>query len=675
MTNVFEVPAEAMTDSYKIGMSMLHELSIFGCLVEIANSYSNFTPRKNAYMEFCELSDEHIVVYGTRESYQVIVDMWDRTFFKVDKKLAMKRLRRRTRNHFGSVAEHSKFLRDMEALHELGYLPLEVRAIDEGTKYPIGLPVFTVKATVDGYGWLVNFTETLSSGLIWPMINTATKIEQFFLQAKYYGELSAPQEVVDLWLPICIHEFGMRGYRGPQDQIRTSSCHNLFFLGSDTIGTIDFFEHYYGADSDTAPIAVSVRASEHADISRMLSLFRHIARKARDEGTSHLPFFGRKVHVDDVLARTELYVLEYFARSSTGIMSYVSDTEHYYRLLNEYGAELKDVIENREVREDGQPAIFVFRPDSSRRTPLTVICGYQLIDKADWYDPASEGIKYDSDVCMHDSETDQYFLMEKNGDFVEISKEEAQGSLVSLWNTFGGSEVETPAGLMKLINPAVGLIYGEAISQKHQKEIYERMIEMGFSATNVLMGKGSYASLENSTRDLFSMSYKQTFSEAIIGRKIVDVTKDLPIHQSMIEPGVCFKGDELVNVCGTEEMSPYFIIEPGAEFDEDGYATNVHVVTIPVEEAEGKRVNLEQQKTPMGDMSKKSAKGLLCVSYGDCEDPAVGPDFTLEQEVSEEREQEGCLTLLLRNGVFYKNQTLDDIKANYASNTYYHLEK
>lgn len=637
----FEVPAEAMTDSYKIGMSMLHELSIFGCLVEIANSYSNFTPRKNAYMEFCELSDEHIVVYGTRESYQVIVDMWDRTFFKVDQKLAMKRLRRRTRNHFGSIAEHSKFLHDMKSLHDLGYLPLEVRAIDEGTKYPIGLPVFTVKATVDGYGWLVNFTETLSSGLIWPMINTATKIEQFFLQAKHYGELSAPQEVVDMWLPICIHEFGMRGYRGPQDQIRTSSCHNLFFLGSDTIGTIDFFEHYYGADSDTAPIAVSVRASEHADISRMLSLFRHIAQKAIDEDAithkcvavmktaeeqanfkistlgeeecvrgyrgnyfeniDEYPAEVFPIHVDpqDVLDNTEFYVLKYFVDNSTGIMSYVSDTENYYRLLNEYGAQLKGAIEAREAREDGQPAIFVFRPDSSRRTPLTVICGYKIVSINDM-DNVQHSLN--QDMCFYDGASDEYFLWDlKNECTIRISKEEAQGSLVSLWNTFGGSEVETPAGLMKLINPAVGLIYGEAISQKHQKEIYERMIEMGFSAVNVLMGKGSYASLENSTRDLFSMSYKQTFSEAII---------------------------------------------------------------------DGERVNLEQQKTPMGDMSKKSAKGLLCVPYVD---PLLG--FVLEQEVSEEREQEGCLTLLLRNGVFYKNQTLDDIKANYASNTYYHLEK
>lgn len=583
------IPADAITDAYKVGMSMLHELDVFGSLVEIANSYSNFTPRKNAYMNFCDQSDGHIVVYGTRDSYQSVVAMWNKTFFNVSFQKVMKRLRRRTKNLFGSIEEHTKFLTDMEALHKLQYLPLEVRAIDEGVKYPIGLPLFTVKATVDGYGWLVNYTETVTSGLIWVMVNTATKVEQFYLQAKHYGESSAPQAIVDQWLPICVHEFGMRGYRGTQDQIRTSSAHSLFFLGSDTKAVIDFFEEAYDADSDEEPIAVSVRASEHADISRMLSLFRHLAQAALNDGRNTMMFEGSEVITQDVLDNTELYVLMWFVLNSTGIMSYVADTENFYRLLNKYAAQLKPMIEARQDRADGQPAIFVFRPDSSRRTPLTVICGYKVISEDGTHGEYRDGGDYNlaSDECL--SIDGKYYISEKR-ELLEISKEEAQGSIVSLWNTFGGDTVQTRAGLMKIINPKVGLIYGEAISQEHQKEIYERLIEMGFSAVNVLMGKGSYASLEGSTRDLFSMSYKQTFSEAII---------------------------------------------------------------------DGKRVNLAQQKTPMGDISKTSAKGLLRVSL----EEGV---YTLHQEQTEEQEQTGELTLLLRDGYLHKTQSLRDIKNEYA---------
>ena len=604
--------ADGMTDAYKIGMSQLHSLNVFDMQVDIVNSYSNFTPRKNAFMNFCDQSDGTIVVYGTSETFQVVTDMWNDTFFSVDEDTAMKRLTRRTKSLFGSTKEHSKYITDMRKLHKLGYLPIEVRSIDEGTRYPIGLPVFTVEATIDGYGWLVNYIETLTSGLIWPMINTATKVEQFYLQAKHYGELSAPLDMVKNWLPICVHEFGMRGYRGPQDQVRTSSASSLFFLGSDTGASIDFFEKYYGADSEVEPIAISVRASEHADISRMLSLFRHIANEAVAAGTTELPFEGRMVSPEAVLADTELFVLEWIVNNSTGIMSYVADTENYYRLINVYAKILKDLIEARKEREDGQPAILVFRPDSSRRTPLTVICGYrvhQVDDMTQYIEDHLQVLNID-DCLLYEG---KYYLVDTgrtstgvSWTTIEISKEEAEGSLVSLWNTFGGEELMTMAGSMKFINPAVGLIYGEAISQSHQKEIYERMIEMGFSAINVLMGKGSYASLEGSTRDLFSMSYKQTFSEAIIN---------------------------------------------------------------------GKRVNLEQQKTPMGDVSKTSAKGLLCVDYVDTHfgGGEGKPEFILEQGVTKERQLEGCLTLLLRNGEFHKLQTLNDLKDTYASKTYYYL--
>ena len=157
---------------------------------------------------------------------------------------------------------------------------------------------------------------------------------------------------------------------------------------------------------------------------------------------------------------------------------------------------------------------------------------------------------------------------------------------------FGGEEYDTQSGRMRVLHEKVGVLYGEAISQQHQKEIYERLIEMGFSAINTLMGKGSYANLHNNTRDLFSMSYKQTFS---------------------------------------------------------------------VVEIDGVRVNLDQQKTPMGDMSKKSAKGLLRVSL-------VDGEYALHQEQTEEQEREGELTVLYRNSKFYKEQDIWDIKDKYFEN-------
>ena len=578
-------PADAMSDSYKVGMSNLHSLNVFDMSVEILSSYSNFTPRKNCFMEFSDVSDGKIVVYGTLCTFKTVDNLFRKTFFNVARSTAIKRIKRRLMAHFGSIEEHAKFIADMGKLHDLGYLPIEVRSIDEGTRYPIGLPLFTVKATVDSFGWLVNFIETLSSGEAWPMINTASKVEQFYLQARHYGNLSSSDSnEVDGWLPTCVHEFGTRGYRGMEDQVHTSSCSSLFFLGSDAMAVLDHFEEIHGDDIEEYPIALSVRATEHADISRMLSLFRHIARTAMVANQdAYLAFEGRQVSAADVLEHTELYVLEYFIRNTKGIFSYVADTEHYYRLLNVYASKLKDLIKSRSAREDGQPARFVFRPDSARRTPLTIICGYRMmsIDDIRSVDHASY-----QDTCFVDAASDEYFLWDiETSSTIRITKEEAQGSLISMWNIFGGDERDTPSGKLKFIDAYVSILYGEAISQTHQKEIYERAIDMGFSVTNILIGKGSYASLEGSTRDLFSMSYKQTFSVANI---------------------------------------------------------------------DGNIVNLAQQKKPMGDSTKTSARGLLCVDM-------VNGEYVLEQDVSEEREQQGYLTLLYRNGVFFKTQKLKDI--------------
>lgn len=595
----FLFPAESISDAYKQGMSVLHDIVLDEYRVKILSSYSNFTPRKNCYMTFSPLSKGTITIYGLRQSFQVILDLWDDTFFDIDKEVVLKRLRRRTKHIFGSTEEHAKFLSDISDLHDIGYLPIEVRAIDEGTKYPIGLPVFTTKSTLKGFGWLVNFIETISSGLVWPMINTATKVEQFYIQAKHYGNLSAPEDIVSQWLPYCVHEFGMRGYRGMEDQVRTSSASALFFKGNDTMAVADFFEHYHNSDMEVDSVISSVRATEHADISRLLSTLRYLATKCKAEGNTFMD-----VDPQDVLDRTELYALKWLLENSTGILSYVSDVEDYYRLLNEYLRELKDLVLSRKDREDGQPARFVARPDSSVDRPLNIICGYPIYE-------VEHVMKEGDNIMIEPLGADQYIVLKDlsgkymrskmgtrksaNGPEVvfnvinEISKVEAEGSLMVLWDIFGGEEIETKAGLMKFINPKVSLIYGEAISQTHQLEIYKRAIEMGFSVTNIIMGKGSYASLENSTRDMLSMAYKQTFSTADIN---------------------------------------------------------------------GEDVDLAMFKKPLGDASKASARGLLRVSL-------ENGVYTLHEDQTVEQEQTGELKLLIRDGVFYKKQTLEDIQKVY----------
>lgn len=563
----------SLVDSYKIGMNKLHNHNFFEeSPTKVLGSYSNFTARKNAYFEFSKQSDGKLVICGTRHTFQYIHDLFQ-DFFEEDVSKVEEMLIDELAAHFGGdpYQDHIEFINDIKNLHSLGYLPIEVRSIDEGTRYPIGLPIFTVKSTVDGFGWVVNNIETIASNTFYPMTNCATIIDQFYQQAKHYGELSTPKEILDLWLPICVHNFEARGMFGTEHSLRAGLASCIPFIGSDTFGTMRFAEQYYGYDFKLNPIAVSVRASEHADISRLLAEFRY-----------------RGITVD-----TELEVIKKLAEHTNGIFSYVSDTENYFRTIHDYAKAAKEHILNRKDGSNGLPAKWVWRPDSSAKRPLEVICGDFMVapDKSGYSWDLVKDKGYDwalIDGKFHKAVLDKGYIQT----FVEYEYDdvplEVKGSLNILWEVFGGDEMETSSGVLRFINPKVGLIYGEAISIEHQKEIYERMIETGYSVSNLVIGKGSYANLKGNTRDLFSMSFKQTFSLA---------------------------------------------------------------------EIDGEIVNLEQQKTPMGDQSKKSAKGLLMVDE----------NFNLHQEVSPEKEKEGLLTLLYRDGVMVKQQSIYDIKDKYFS--------
>lgn len=565
-----------MVDSYKMGMNQLHSHNMFeDSPTEVLMSYSNFTPRKNAYFTFSEHSDGKLVNFGQRHTMQYVHDMYE-IFFNTPINVVEERLVVLLEAHYGGSArnEHGKFLSDVLSLHALGYLPIEFRCPDEGLRYPIGLPMFTIKNTVDGFGWLVNNLETLVSTLSWPMINTATSVDQFYQQAKYYGEQSTPKEVLDAWLPISNHLFEYRGMFGPEHAARSAACHAIPFIGSDTVPVIPFLQQYYGyKPKEDAPVCVSIRATEHADITRLLSEFRH-----------------RGITQD-----TECEVIKRLAETTTGMFGYVADSENYYRTISVYALRNKDVILSRKDGENGLPAKWVWRPDSARLSPLEVICGLRVVHTYEDLSKELYLLETDRGEVVYDIKTGRHYEVldiSAENDFKakykieEVDPLEVKGSLQILWDVFGGDVVNTPAGDMKLINSKVGLLYGEAISQSLQKDIYARMIELGFSVSNLVIGKGSYSNLAGNTRDSFYMSFKQTFSLAKI---------------------------------------------------------------------DGEVVNLEQQKIPLGDVSKKSARGLLMVDK----------DFNLHQGVDEETEKEGLLTILYKDGSFHKEQTIWDIKTNY----------
>ncbi len=289
--------------------------------------YSNFTPR----MSRIEGVDK-VVVFGIQYFLKdYLMRRFNEGFFKRPKDQVIKSYKRRLDNALGKDAVP---IDHIEALHDLGYLPLHIKALPEGSLCPLRVPLLTMWNTKKEFFWLTNFLETVLSSVLWGAINSATIAHEYRkLLDRYAAETSDIPEFVD-WQG---HDFSMRGMFGLEGALISGSAHLTSFKGTDTIPAIDFLETFYGADSDNEIVGGSVPATEHS-----------------------VMCMGSKECELDTYRRilTEVY--------PSGIVSIVSDTWDYWNVFDEILPALKDEIMSRNGK-------FVIRPDSGN--PVEVICG------------------------------------------------------------------------------------------------------------------------------------------------------------------------------------------------------------------------------------------------------------------------------------------------------------
>lgn len=463
--------------------------------------FNNMTPRSDKYAQVLpENKTGKVVFFGLQMALIRLVREWNADFFNCPKEDVMSAYARRVKNYAGPD-NGDKGIEAMGKLHDLGYLPLRVKALPEGSRVPMRVPLFVVENTHHDFGWLVNYVETWLSCNIWPVCNAASLSEQYYLTSKRWAEISGAP---DWWLPIANHCFAARGHRGDQDAMMSGMGHLLFSIGTDTLWAIDGVEEYYFGNAALQTIGVSVNAFEHATASQRIAHFGSELEAVRD-------------------AVTRLY--------PRGIISYVADTEDLFGFVNGVMRELKDEILAREPDSLGL-CKFVVRPDSSRKTPKEIILGYKVLpEKYKSWDPVGGG--FWNDNCFHctveDSERrelkvsgydavkidDAFFDLHYCHDglwFYEkdsFDEVEARGVLDILWEIYGGTTNEKG---LRVLNPKVGLIYGESITLELQEEIYAEMVARGWCVSNVLFGVGSWAFLKDSSRDSYAMAVKATNS-------------------------------------------------------------------------------------------------------------------------------------------------------------------
>lgn len=413
--------------------------------------YSNFTPRSARLGKMiADYFDNKVVVWGIQGMIKgLLIELWDKSFFQQPQAKVVAHYKRRMDT---SLGPDKISMEHIIALHDLGYLPIEIKALPEGSLCPINMPVLTIKNTIDEFFWLTNYLESSMSSCLWKYMTSATIALQYRRILNHWCEITGGTAG---FVPFQAHDFSFRGTSGIEDAIMCGSGHLLSFTGSDTVLAIDFLEDYYGADCEKEFIAGSVPATEHSVM---------CMGGEDDERGTYLRLL------------TELY--------PSGFVSIVSDTWDYWHVITETVPSLKAEILAREGK-------FVVRPDSG--DPVRIICGYNE----------------DELVRTEDGKVYRHNLQEIAGvstGLVEITEAEAKGSIQCLWDTFGGT---ITANTYKTLDSHIGLIYGDSITMERAEQIFTRLAAKGFSSDNVVFGVGSFT-YEYVTRDTLGFAMKAT---------------------------------------------------------------------------------------------------------------------------------------------------------------------
>jgi len=541
----FKINPLTAVDSYKLSHRLAYPEGI-------EYVYSNFTPRSTKHLNVpFEFKNNEIVWAGAQAVINDLIELWNEEFFSLDSRYFMNK--KEIDAHFKEPAIAAFLKRvapfvggegyatqHLEDLFDLGYLPLEIKTLPEGSRVPVGVPVLTIQNTDHRFFWLTNYIETYLSAELWK-ISTSATIADVYRQIglKWYEETGADIEFLDF----AFHDFSYRGLSGSIDAAKSGIGHLLSFKGTDTIPAVDYAAYHY--DGDNTFVGASVPAMEHS------------VQTAYENNDYN--------YIKRII--TEIY--------PKGIVSVVVDGYDYWAVLTETIPQLREEIVHREGK-------VVLRPDSG--DPVHIIAGYTYLANTNRFDnPGYEVYKNQLDDKFYFADN---FEFNEYGDvFVKEGSEPVpehvvKGSIQVLWDIFGGTI--NSKGFQKL-SDKIGLIYGDSITPQRSYDILKRLAWKNFSSDNIVFGVGSYTYQYN-TRDTLGFAMKAT--------NIVVNGKDIPLWK-----------------------------DPKTD-----------------------------------DGTKKSAKGYLKVIK-------EKGTFKLIDNVSFDEEQEGELTTLVRDGEFYKRQSLENVRA------------
>jgi nicotinamide phosphoribosyltransferase len=219
-----------------------------------------------------------------------------------------------------------------------GYLPLEIRAVPEGTVVGTKNVLATVVNTDPKCYWLTTYVEPVLLRAAWYGTTVATNSyvsKQIIAKAL---ERTGTPELIDFKL----HDFGTRGVSSFESCVIGGMAHLVNFKGTDNLpALVGAMDYYHAADV----VGFSIPAMEHSTVTS----------------------WGREREYDSYSN-----MLKHYAKPGA-LVACVSDAYDIYAACEAWGTTLK-----QQVLESG--ATIVVRPDSGDATSVIVKCAV-ILDK------------------------------------------------------------------------------------------------------------------------------------------------------------------------------------------------------------------------------------------------------------------------------------------------------
>lgn len=410
--------------------------------------YSTWTARSYKHHLGCPKT----VVFGHQYTIkEFLIDFFQKNFFDVSIDVL--------RDEYQSMIQDSFNPRYIgfdrfEELHQLGYLPLSIYGVPEGTLLPVGIPDHVVFNTHPNFAWLPQYIEDIWSANNWLPSTSATTAYYLRRQIEPYCEKTS--DISDLAQHMC-GDFSLRGHTSLQAGAISGAAHLLSFDRTATVLSNALVKQFYGDEV----AGLGTPSLEHSVVEQGVAWFRN--RIATGDIPDYIQPYLQKVMLKgdwEVNLVAEMCFILYLLTEvqPTGTITYVSDTYDYWGVVSCILPTIKEAIMVR----DG---CFSVRPDSGN--PVSIICG----DK-----------------------------------YVTAESPVYKGTLSCLLDIFG---YEVNGKGYKVLPPQIRMIYGDAITKEIVDKVGAWCVSNKVSIENVTFGIGAFT-YQYVTRDTRGYAIKAT---------------------------------------------------------------------------------------------------------------------------------------------------------------------